>query len=208
LQQLYARLAGFPQDEHVRYWRGFALWRKTINGFNSPNDPKERARDAEQAVREFEGAGIEGRIATVSCVQMLFYLARNDKARTEELAGRFKGFYRETLAAAPENPRLMWIQGAQLWYEGKPAEAMALYERALAIVRKEKAKHPLDPAWGEPELLMSLAWGSLNIDKEKPDVAAAERYANQALSRVPHFRYVRDTLLPQIKAAKEQQASF
>jgi hypothetical protein len=137
---------------------------------------------------------------------MLFYLNRDDKARIEELRLRFGPIYKETLAAAPENPRLMWIHGAQLWYEKKPAEAVALYEKALDIVRKEKVKHPLDPAWGEPELLMSLAWTALN--QKAPDAGAAQRYAEEALALVPHFKYVRDTLMPQIKAAKIQQTSF
>ena len=35
-----------------------------------------------------------------------------------------------------------------------------------------------------------------------PDVAAAERYAREALARVPHWHYVRDILLPQIERAR------
>jgi hypothetical protein len=61
----------------------------------------------------------------------------------------------------------------------------------------------LEPAWGEPELLMNLAWASLHA--AHPDAAAAERYARAALAKVPTWHYVRDILLPQIQAAKKPQ---
>ena len=58
----------------------------------------------------------------------------------------------------------------------------------------------LEPSWGKPELMMSLAYSYLST---KPgDVNAAERYAREALQIVPHWHYVRDILLPQIRAAK------
>jgi hypothetical protein len=56
------------------------------------------------------------------------------------------------------------------------------------------------PSWGEPELLMSLAWSSLN--KTTPDVAAAQKYATEALAIVLYWHYVRDILLPQIRARR------
>jgi len=59
---------------------------------------------------------------------------------------------------------------------------------------------PLEPSWGEPELLMSLAWSSLN--RATPDVNAADQYAHSALPLVPYRHYVRDILLPQIQTAK------
>jgi hypothetical protein len=59
---------------------------------------------------------------------------------------------------------------------------------------------PLEPSWGKPELMMSLAYSYLNM---KPgDLNAAERYAQEALEIVPYWHYVHDILLPQIAAAK------
>ena len=49
---------------------------------------------------------------------------------------------------------------------------------------------------------MNLAFGNLN--RAKPDLAAAERYAESALGLVPYWRYVRDTLLPQIREARRK----
>jgi hypothetical protein len=47
---------------------------------------------------------------------------------------------------------------------------------------------------------MSLAYSYLN--KERPDLDAAERNAHGALAIVPNWHYVRDILLPQILRAK------
>jgi uncharacterized protein YciI len=57
----------------------------------------------------------------------------------------------------------------------------------------------LEPSWGEPELLMSLAWSNLN--RTTPDLNAAEQDAQAALKLVPYWHYVRDILMPQIRAA-------
>jgi hypothetical protein len=47
---------------------------------------------------------------------------------------------------------------------------------------------------------MSLAWSHLN--RATPDPRAAEDYATRALAIVPHWRYVRDILLPQIRRVR------
>jgi len=50
--------------------------------------------------------------------------------------------------------------------------------------------------------MMSLSYSYLNT---KPgNVNAAERYARDALEIVPYWHYVRDILLAQILAAKEE----
>lgn len=59
---------------------------------------------------------------------------------------------------------------------------------------------PLEPSWGEAELLMSLAWSHLN--KSSPDPEAAQRCADAALELVPYWHYVRDILLVQIRDAR------
>ncbi len=113
-------------------------------------------------------------------------------------------------ASAPDNPRLLWVAGPNLWLTppergGGQEKAIANYERGLEIIRKTPpATDPLQPSWGEAELLMNLSWSQLN--QTKPDVAAAERNARAALALVPHWHYVKDILLPQILAAKAKQA--
>src|SRR5689334_10535689 len=45
LQRGYDELKPFTEDQdlasRIRYWRGFAQWRRAINGFNDAADPKE-----------------------------------------------------------------------------------------------------------------------------------------------------------------------
>src|SRR5260370_23422360 len=58
LQHLYADLQPFAADEklasRVRYWRGFALWRRPVNGFNESADPKDIDHDLTPAIAEFK----------------------------------------------------------------------------------------------------------------------------------------------------------
>ena len=85
---------------------------------------------------------------------------------------------------------------------GGQDKAIEIYNKGLEVVRDHKrdAVDPLEPSWGEPELLMSLAWSNLN--RTTPDLNAAEQYAETALKLVPYWHYVRDILLPQIRAAQ------
>jgi hypothetical protein len=50
---------------------------------------------------------------------------------------------------------------------------------------------------------MNLAFAHLHL--AEPDLVAAERYAEAALALVPHWHYVRDLLLPEIRAARTVQ---
>jgi len=204
----------------VRYWQGFALWRKAINGFNEPPDPKALEADLQEAIREFEEAlrqdpgFVDAKVGTISCLGYLTFLHRNEPERVQELVPRVVQMLEDSLAAAPENPRLLWVQGPTLWYARpglsksevieRQALALGVYEKGLGLIRRQPGtvKDPLEPSWGEPELLMNLAWSNLN--RATPDVAAAEKYATQALTLVPYWHYVRDILMAQIRSAKEK----
>src|SRR4029078_11253741 len=60
MQRGYDEVKPFMEDQklasRIRYWRGFAKWRRAINGFNDAIDPKELARDLNPAVDEFKAA--------------------------------------------------------------------------------------------------------------------------------------------------------
>jgi hypothetical protein len=98
------------------------------------------------------------------------------------------------------------VHGPILWNSppergGGQDKAIQNYQRGLAVCSKIKTSdNLLEPSWGKPELMMSLAYCYLNADSV--DVSAAERYARNALELVPYWHYVRDILLPQIVAAK------
>jgi hypothetical protein len=114
---------------------------------------------------------------------------------------------KEAKTTSPDNPRLLWVVGPNLWSTppnrgGGQEKAIATYEKGLDVIRqrKEGTNDPLEPTWGEPELLMSLAWSNLN--RTTPDLKAAEQYAQAALKLVPYWHYVRDVLMAQIRTAQ------
>jgi hypothetical protein len=216
LKRRYDELAKFVTNKtltaRVRYWRGFAMWRRAINGFNDSVDPKELEQDLQQAldefskVRETEPGFGDAKIAMVSCISLVGYIHQKDAGRLKELLTQLAPVAKEAKAAAPDNPRLFWVFGPNVFITppergGGQEKAIEMYEKGLGLSRKNKASEDrLEPSWGEPELLMNLAYSNLN--KDTPDVNTAERQARAALEIVPYWHYVRDILLPQILAAK------
>lgn len=221
LKRLFGELKPYAGDaklgSRVQYWRGFALWRRSLNGFNEAADPKELEDDLNQAVVEFDGAlakdpaFVDAKVGTGSCLMNLMYLNQKNPQRVQELMKRAVPLFAEAQKAAPENPRLLWVLGANYWYytpeRNGPDHARALqtYQTGLELARKARGtvSDPLDPSWGEPELLMNIAWANLHADV--PDLAAADRYAHSALEMVPYWHYVRDILIPQIADAKAKK---
>jgi hypothetical protein len=220
LKRLYGELTPFAQSKElasrVRYWRGFALWRRAINGFNPSVDAKELAEDLKQALDEFHESAkedpgfVDAKVGALSCTSLLaFSVNENNLARQQELIAQGGQLMKAAQAAAPDNPRYLWVLGPNVWYSppergGGEAKAMELYARGLEAIRKHKtnASDPLEPSWGEPELLMNLAWSNLN--RATPDLNAAEHYAHSALELVPYWHYVKDILMPQIQEAKRK----
>src|SRR5215471_11517373 len=58
MQKGFDNLAPFMEQKEiasrVRYWRGFAQWRRAINGFNDAVDAKEQEKDLNTALDEFK----------------------------------------------------------------------------------------------------------------------------------------------------------
>ncbi len=223
LRRLYGELKQLPATDEprfasrLRYWQGFALWRRALNGFSDSAVPEDLTRDLEQAVVEFEealrldGQFTDAKVGMLSCIGNLAAMRRNDPVRVKEALPRIMQLATETLAAAPENPRVYWALGPVRWWTppehgGGQDAAFAIYEKGLQLARRQRGARTdaLEPSWGEPELLMSLAWSSLN--KATPDAGVAQTYAREALRLVPHWRYVKRVLLPQIEQAKKKGA--
>lgn len=218
LEHLHAELTPFLDDREiaarVAYWRGFAMWRRALNGFNDAADRTELDEDLAQCVNDFREALVrdpaftDAKVGAASClVNRSFLNLKSDPTRARDLFVQSDALLKQALGEAPANPRALWVQGANQWFA--PAErggghdvAIATYTKGLELARRLKGRgtDPLDPTWGEPELLMNLAFANLN--RATPDLAAAERYAQSALALVPYWHYVRDILLPQILKAK------
>jgi tetratricopeptide (TPR) repeat protein len=219
LKRRYDELAQFVDNKalaaRVRYWRGFAMWRRAINGFNDAVDPKELEQDLKQALDQFDkvtenepGFG-DSKIAMVSCISLLGYIHQKDPERLKELITELLPAVKMAKEVAPDNPRLFWVLGPNVFISppergGGQDKAIEMYEKGLELSRKNKASEDrLEPTWGEPELLMNLAYSNLN--KDTPDLSTAERQARAALEIVPYWHYTRDILLPQILAARAKQ---
>ena len=216
MQRGYDALKPFMEDpklaSRIRYWRGFAQWRLAINGFNDAVDPNELEQNLLTALDEFKIAiendptFVDAKVGTISCLGFLAFMNRKDRARAKELVGQILPLVKEADELASDNPRLIWVHGPILWNSppergGGQDKAIANYQRGLEACSKIKTSdNLLDPSWGKPELMMSLAYCYLNANSA--DVNAAERYARSALEIVPYWHYVRDILLPQIVAAK------
>src|SRR4030095_12128271 len=216
MQRGYQELKPFVEDQklasRILYWRGFAQWRRAINGFNDAVDPKELEQDLNAALDEFRIAMekdpifVDAKVGTISCLGFLAFMNRKDQTRAEELVGQILPLVKEADEMAPDNPRLIWVHGPILWNSppergGGQDKAIQNYQRGLEACSQIKTNDdPLEPSWGKPELMMSLAYCYLNMNSA--DVNAAERYAREALEIVPYWHYVRDILLPQIVAAK------
>jgi hypothetical protein len=220
LKKCYEELTPFLENKEmasrIRYWRGFDLWRSAINGFNDSVDQNELERLLLQAVDEFKDAlardpaFVDARVGMISCLGYVTYIHRKEPEHAQQLVTQISPLVNEAKAAAPDNPRFIWVLGPILWYApvdrgGGIDKVIESYERGLAICAKLKAPDdPLEPSWGRPELLMSLAYTQLS--RNPPDVENAERNARAALEIVPYWHYTRDMLLPQIAEAKAKQA--
>jgi len=216
MQRGYDDLKPFLEDKEfasrIRYWRGFAQWRRAINGFNDAVDPKELEQNLKLALDEFniamekDPAFVDAKVGMISYLGYLAFINRQDQARAKELVGQIMPLVKQADEMAPENPRLIWVHGPILWNTppergGGQDKAIQNYRRGLEICSKIKASaDPLEPSWGKPELMMTLAYCYLNA--KAADVNAAEHYAREALEIVPYWHYVRDILLPPILAAK------
>jgi tetratricopeptide (TPR) repeat protein len=216
MKKLYDELTPFTGDaqlaSRVRYWRGFDMWRRAINGFNDKVDPNELEQDLKTALQEFKEAlskdptFADAKIGMISCLGYTAFMNMKDQTRAKELVGQMMPLVTELKQSAPDNPRFLWILGPILWNTppergGGQDKAIENYQKALEIFSKTKpSDDPLEPLWGKPELMMSLAYSYLN--KKVPDVDAAEHNARTALEIVPYWHYVRDILLPQVLKAK------
>lgn len=219
LARLEAELGKLPDgalSEYREYWRGFALWRRTINGFNETPAPADLAADAEAAVARFRAAlvrrpdWVEARLALAGCWGNLIYLAGKDEARRNAILDEGRETFRWIMQYDGDNPRALWIRGGyELYTASAPPPKGGDFEKAAATLRRgvdcawrESLAHPgapsREPLWGGPENLMNLAY--LYTHATTPDRRTALAYAQGALTAVPSWHYVRDVLVPQIEA--------
>lgn len=212
LDSALERLPSSPLDDHRDYWRGFARWRRALNGFNETPTPGDLTSDLEGAIARFRSAlerhpgWIEPRLAMAGCWSNLIYLAGDDAAKRQAILAEAVPVLRSIQTEGPDNPRVLWIVGGiQLGAPpptgGDPVKASATMRHGVECAWREAAGGTSSgwaPAWGGAENLMNLAY--LYSHSSMNDKAAARAYAQGALTAAPEWHYVRDILLPQIEA--------
>ena len=209
-------LADDPQWGYLaHYWAGFASWRLAINGVNREIVPADVKAHLEKASIDLDAAVrlrddfADGYAAAASVNGWLGTMQGRDVAKFRELVTHARQQLARAKELAPANPRVVWVEAMTL--SGTPVAYGGNPERALQILRESLEAgdftalpaSPL-PDWGQPEILMSLAWGNLNA--ATPDLAAAADQAGAALQLQPAWFYVREILLPQIQDAQRKAA--
>lgn len=216
LKRCYEELAPFLENKdlasRVRYWRGFARWRDGINAGNESIDPNEMEKLFLAGADEFKAAlaldpkFVDAKVGLISCLGHVVYFHRSEKERAQEMVKPIFALASEVKAEAPDNPRVIWVMGPILFYTppekgGGLDKVIESNERGVTICSQLKPSNdPLEPSWGKPELLMSLAYEYMT--KNPPDLEKAEKNARAALEIVPYWHYVRDILMAQITEAK------
>jgi len=212
LDAMLADLESGELAEYRDYWRGFARWRRALNGFNESPTPGDLASDLELAVAHFRASlerrpeWIEAKLAMVGCWGSLIFLAGEDADKKKAILADAVPTMRWLGANGRDNPRALWILGGMEFsapppYGGDVVKAAATMRRGIELSWREAAGPASPawvPAWGGPENLMNLAYMYSHVGT--PDRSAALAYAEGAVTAVPEWHYVRDVLLPQIEA--------
>lgn len=216
-QAIDAHLGDPTAESRMRYWKGFAKWRRAMNGANEDPWPADLVADIDLAVPELRRSGqldstfVDARIGEMQCLGLILFFDP-ERAKDAEHLARLKALLIDLKQTAADNPRYVWAWGMAYFNApadrgGGPDNVIAAYLRALDGVRGGSAepRTPLDPSWGEAELNVNLAYSYLN--KPDPDLALAKQYVEKAIALVPNWHYARDILRGQIEAAQAQEES-
>ena len=213
LEAELGRLDAGRLNDYRDYWRGFALWRRAMNGFNEKPAPADLDADLVKALERFQAALArhpdwdEVKSAMLGAWGNRIYLAGQDTEKREKLLEEATEFYKWIMAYEGDNPRVLWIKGG-LQMVVPPAsggdwtKAAATLRQGVAAAWTEASAAapapPWAPAWGGAENLMNLAY--LHSHLPAPDRATALAYAEGALTKAPEWLYVKSVQLPMIEA--------
>jgi hypothetical protein len=213
---------GDPGLEAYRhYWRGFAWWRRALNGFNETPVPADLEQDLRQGVASFRAAlerqpaWIEPRIGLVGCWSALLYVPSVGSPQREAILKEALPVVREVDERGSTNPRALWLDGGSRIGAPPPRggdlqKAAATFRQGFQAALDEQRSIPAGepvwiPRWGGAENLMSLAYLYTHTAVANRSLAFA--YAEGALLAAPDWHYVQDVLWPQITALPEPRVS-
>ncbi len=204
-----AKIKPQANAKYWEYWRGFAYWRRALNGFNETPPPSDLVEDMDRCAERARAALVldpkfeDARSQLVGCLAGQLSQVAPDSEKGKAVLAEVMPQFKTLRENGDDNARSHWmVGGAQAFtpYNPDPAKAAATFRKGLAAARKEaalaKGRDPWVPSWGAPEILMSLAY--MNANGNAVNKALARAYADGALAMVPDWHYVRDILHPQI----------
>jgi hypothetical protein len=119
----------------------------------------------------------------------------------QELSPEIQHHRQRALALAPDNPRVVMLDGTMVFYAparagGGFSKGLARWREALALLEAERVGAPILPHWGKT---LALGWlANLYLSAAPPDTAAARELATRALAERPDFWFVSSVVLPKI----------
>src|SRR5262245_17279774 len=189
LDRLYGELDAFlgdPRTEsRARYWKGYTKWRRAMNGANETPAPADLGADSILCAEEMQKASaadaafVDAKVGEMACLGLVLFF-NQDPGGNEPRIVRLRALMPELKESAAKNPRYWWAWGMAAFGAppergGGPDNVIRAYLAALEDLKAGAGKPatPLDPAWGEPELNVNLAYSYLN--KPEPELALAKK---------------------------------
>ena len=199
------------------YWRGFAKWRRVLNGFFDETPmPADLKEDLLAAISSFKAAlvvgpdWIEAKVGIVGCSGSLIFLAGQDQAERDKILADYIPVVRDLMARGNENPRALWLIGGMQLQAPPPTGGDAGQggfddakgsrggaSRGAGERRGASLRPPVGKC-GEPD-----EPGLPLFEQQHPKPRAGHGLRRGGLVAAPDWRYVRDVLLPQIRALSE-----
>jgi hypothetical protein len=221
LDRLYGETDAFLADKSLesraRYWKGYTKWRRAMNGANEKPMPADLAADSLLCAEEMRRASeadpgfLDARVGEMSCVGISLFFDP-PRAADEPRLARLRSLFQDLGQSAAGHPRYTWAWGMAAFgmppeRGGGPDNVIRAYLEALDKMKQGagRSSSPLDPAWGEPELNVNLAYTYLN--KPDPDLQRAKTHVDEAVRLAPNWHYAKDILRPQIEAAIRQRST-
>ena len=116
LQRLHQELSAVPEEPPTavrqRYWEGFALWRRAINGANEKAAPEDLRTDLVAALSDFDWSLAvdpsfdDANVGRISCLQFLAFLDRADPGKVERVGEPLRGPVQGDRSPGPEQSPL------------------------------------------------------------------------------------------------------
>lgn len=186
-----------PKDPYVLHYLGYGAYRQGVNARVTHDLPR-AAEYFGQAEQFLTASADQASIAENYALLALVYAQRaaSDPAAAMQYGRRIAEELDMALRVGPKNPRVWLSRGIitmnmPAQYGGGLDPAREMLEKAIDLFDHER-RTGLEPAWGHAE---AFAWLG-QIHELRGDRPGAAKLYTQGLVIEPHYRWIRDVLLP------------